>query len=332
MVTGSGTAGNETILSSIGNKKKILVLSNGEFGNRLIDIAKIHHKNVKSLSFDWGKPMIIKKIETLAKKYSVDVIVMVHHETSSGILNPIKAVGDLAHSMGAMFIVDAVSSAAAEKIEIEKSHITFLNTASGKAFGSFPGIAVVVGKRESFEALIEHAPKTAYLNLYKFYHYATTRKQTPNTPGVQLFSALDQAVQNIIDFGVKERRAHIYNLATYMRAQMKEMGFTFLLDENMSSAVTSVYLPKGLTFARLQREMRKRNIIIYSGKGPLEGLTFQIGHMGELTMKDAKYFIKSLKKIVAQPAKKRAYKKSYFKIPNFGFAKVSAQLAKFSIK
>ncbi len=317
-VTGSGTAGNETILASLGKNKRILVLSNGEFGERLVQIATIHHKQVNTLRFDWGTEMDIETIKKFIKTHKIDILMMVHHETSSGLLNPIEEVGKIAHSNNIQFIVDAVSSATAEKIDMENSHITFLNTTSGKAISSFPGIAIIVGKKTSFTALERIQPKIAYLNLYKFYHYATDLFQTPNTPGVQLFFALDQALQNIVKEGIEARRQRIERLATYLKKGMKEMGFEFLLSKNTSRVVTSVYLPKGMSFIKLQVFLRKKRIIVYNGKGPFKDKIFQVGHIGELSMKDAKYFLASLKEFVEDKKKKKhshAFSQSLSKFP-----------------
>lgn len=325
-VTGSGTAGNETIISSLGTNKRILVLTNGEFGERLLAIAQTHHKYVKQISFDWGTQMNLETVEKYLKTHKVDAVLMVHHETSSGLLNPITAIGQLAHKYNAKFVVDAVSSGAAEKVEIEKSYITFLNTTSGKAISSFPGIALIIGRKDAFEALKNEQPKTAYLNLYKFYHYAESLNQTPNTPGVQLFFALDAAIQNIVTEGVAQRRERIYKMASYIRKNLQEMGLTFLLSENMSSVVTSVMMPKGLTFTKVQSALRKKNIIIYNGKGPFKDKIFQVGHIGEITMKDADYFLSSLKEILEKPLQKRKKKEKTVFMPGFSFVEFTQNL------
>ena len=120
VITGSGTAANESILSSVVGDNNILILSNGEFGERLHNTSKIHNKNTFLLEFGWGKSLDLEKIEAYLKKHEIDVVAMVHHETSSGMLNPLEKVGALSKANGAMFIVDCVSSAGAEVIDLEK--------------------------------------------------------------------------------------------------------------------------------------------------------------------------------------------------------------------
>jgi len=194
VITGSGTAANESILSSVVGEKNILILSNGEFGERLYDISKIHNKNTKMLKFDWGEEFKLDKIDTYLKNNQVDIISMVHHETSSGMLNPIENIGKLSKIHNTMFIVDCVSSAGAEPIDVEKCNISFCSSSSSKAIGSYPGISFVIGEKNEFEKLKDMPIKTMYLNLYKFYHFINTVSQTPNTPAVHLFFSFEQAL------------------------------------------------------------------------------------------------------------------------------------------
>lgn len=119
VITGSGTAANEAILSSVVGDKNILILSNGEFGQRLHNISAIHNKNTFLLEFPWGHRLDLGKVETALQKRKIDILMMVHHETSSGMLNPLQAVGALCLEYGVMFIVDCVSSAGAEVIDME---------------------------------------------------------------------------------------------------------------------------------------------------------------------------------------------------------------------
>jgi len=90
VITGSGTAANESMLSSVVAGKNILILSNGEFGERLHNISKIHNENTFLLEFNWGEELSLKKIKDFLQIQKIDVIAMVHHETSSGMLNPLE--------------------------------------------------------------------------------------------------------------------------------------------------------------------------------------------------------------------------------------------------
>ena len=318
VITGSGTAANESILSSVVGDKNVLILSNGEFGERLHKLSKIYNKNTFLLEFNWGESLDLEKIEIYLKKHQIDVVVMVHHETSSGMLNPIEEIGKLSKSHGALFVVDCVSSAGAEVIDMEKCHIAFCSSSSSKAIGSYPGLSFVIGQTQEFAKLKNLPVKSMYLNLYKFYECIKTFSQTPNTPAIPLFYALEQALSNIINEGVSNRYAAIKEKAHIMRQGMLNLGLKFLIKQkNMCSVLTTVYIPSHIDIGVLRQKLRKRSIIIYEGKGCFKDRVFQVGNIGELSLTDLQYFLDSLGEILSgfEPIKKLDILSTYNRIP-----------------
>lgn len=299
-VTGSSSASNEMILSNAVGKKNILVVTNGEFGDRLYNISKLHDLSVKKLDFGWGNAIDILRVEECIKKYKIQVIAMVHHETSTGMLNDVATVGVLAKKYKNLFIVDAVSSSGAEKIDMEKWNIDFLTGATGKAICAFPGMSFIVGRVKEFEKLKNVKSPTLYLDLYKFYHYSKDLKQTPNTPAVPSFLAFDEALENILEEGVIERRKKIKRYAEMLRAEFKALGLQpFVKDEKqMSSVLTTLYVPEGMTPTDIQKKLREKRIVVYAGKGPIKNDVFQVANIGDLSQGDIEYFISAIREIV----------------------------------
>lgn len=304
VITGSGTAANECILSSVVGDKNILILSNGEFGERLFEISNIHNPNTSILKFAWGEKLDISRIDTYLKNNDVDIIAMVHHETCTGMLNSIEKVGDLSRIHNIMFIVDSVSSAGAEPINIEECNISFCSSSSSKAIGSYPGLSFVIGSKREFEKLDKIPTKTNYLNLYKFYKFMKAYSQTPNTPAIPLLFAFEQALFNILEEGVSNRH-HLLNMRSkILREGMETLGLKFLLNRNeMCSVLTTVFIPNNINLSTFKRKLRDKNIIIYDGKGPFENKVFQVGNIGNLTLDDINYFLKSLKEVLNTFAK-----------------------------
>lgn len=299
VITGSGTAANESILSSVVGNKKILIVSNGEFGERLYNISKIHNKNTFLLKFPWGERLDIVKIENYLKKNKIDVIAMVHHETSSGMLNALEKIGRLSKKNGSIFVVDCVSSAGAEVIDLERCHIAFCSSSSSKAIGSYSGLSFVVGKKEAFEKLKTIPAKSAYLSLYNFYDFIKTLSQTPNTPATHLFFALEQALINILEEGVFNRHAVIREKAVRLREGMLKLGLTFLIDQkDMCSVLTTVCIPSHVNVDVFRQKLRDKSIIIYEGKGCLKNKVFQVGNIGELSFDDIQFFLDSQEEIL----------------------------------
>ena len=300
VITGSGTAANESMLSSAVGEKNILILSNGEFGERLYNTSKIHNKNTYLLDFGWGNKINTSEVETYLKENKIDVIAMVHHETSSGMLNSLYDIGTLSKANGSILIVDGVSSAGAETINMEQNHIAFFSSSSSKAIGSYSGLSFVIGRKEEFEKLKSYSEKSTYLNLYKFYHFISTVSQTPNTPAIHLFFALEQALINILDEGISNRYASIQNKASLLRRGMLKCGLTFLIKEKeMCSMLTSVNIPAHIDVTQFRNRLREKSIIVYEGKGCFRGKVFQVGNIGDLSHDDIQFFIDSLRDVLA---------------------------------
>jgi 2-aminoethylphosphonate-pyruvate transaminase len=299
VITGSGTAANESILSSVVGKGSILILSNGEFGERLHKTSCIYNKKTHLLRWPWGTPLDPVQIESYMATHKIDVVAMAHHETCSGMLNPLSKIGAMAKTHGAIFVVDGVSSVGAEVIDLELCNISFCSSSSSKAIGSYPGLSFVIGRKKHFENLKKNVAKTTYLNLATFYHFLKTRGQTPNTPAVPLFFALEQALKNILKEGVAKRFALIKARADQIRLGLRKLNLEFVIAEaDMCSVLTTVRVPPNISFNDLRNRLREKSIIIYEGRGCFAGNAFQVGNIGELSDHNIRYLLMSLKEIL----------------------------------
>lgn len=300
VVSGSGTSANETVLSSIFNKgEKVMLIRNGEFGGRLLEIIQKYEIPLVDCEFEWAEVPDLARIEKMmAEDGEIKVVAMVYHETSTGMINPVKEVGELAAKYGKWFFVDCVSAAAGELIDVVDMNITFATSVGGKCLGAYPGSAYVCGKTEALEKLDPEMGRNVYLNLAKHYIYAKTKNQTPNTPNVNLFWALEAALENALsDGGVEARVARYKECAGILRKGMKDMGLKFLLDDEskMANTVTSVFLPEGKDLKEFLDAMEKRGYVVYSGKGKYEAMgMFQVANMGEIYPDDCREFLKVL--------------------------------------
>lgn len=300
VLTGSASAANEAIVSSVIIDNSTLIISNGEFGNRLYELAKIYCKKIFLLDFGWGNKLNINKIQQFLIKHKIKYVLMVHHETSTGMLNPIYEIGNLCKKYRNIFIVDAVSSIGAEIIDMEKSNISLLSGTTGKALGAFPGLSFVVGKKTIFNELKAKKINNKYLNLYRSYYYSKSKLQTPNTPSVPSFLAFNQALKNILrKGGVTKNNILITKKAKIIRKNLKKFGFSFLINENDMSCVLTTFMAfPNLPVNKLVNKLKTKGIIIYEGKGMLKNKIFQIANIGHITYKDISYLIKNIKKII----------------------------------
>lgn len=302
-ITGSGTAANETVLSSLGSLGPLLVISNGEFGERLHDVASLHNKQVDHLQFGWQEYIDLTQVATMLKKKKYHMVAMVHHETSTGMLNPVAEVAELAHEAGALISIDAISSMGAERIAIKKWKVDVVVGASGKALSAMPGVGILIVKSSVLKQLDGIKTHTHYLNMQKHFSFMREYSQTPNTPAVHVFISLHASLKEITKLGSTKFRRNIHKRALFAREELTRMGLQHAnYGKNNSSVITCVTLPLNLNFERLASEFKSKGIVVYNGKGVLKDKVFQIGHIGALRKRDTRYALQQLEIILSKTA------------------------------
>jgi len=300
VVSGSGTAANELVLSSLFRPgDAVLLISNGVFGERLEDIIDKYQVPKIKPPIEWAEyPDIAQIEEQLVANPSVKVVAMVYHETSTGMINPVAEVGALCKKYHKIFSVDAISASAGEDIDVVRQNIDIITGVAGKCLGGYPGSAYVCAKESLLESVVEDQCKNIYLNLYKHYEIAKRILQTPNTPNVPLFWPLNTALTRLLELGIEAQVARYQACAEVIRKGVKALGLRVLLEEKfMSSTVTSVFLPEGIEVEPfIEKFENDYGYVIYSGKGKyLKENMFQIANMGNLNVLDCERFLVSLK-------------------------------------
>jgi 2-aminoethylphosphonate-pyruvate transaminase len=293
ILTGSGTAANESVISSYLPGKRTLVPVNGEFGLRLVDLCLCHHVDVAALDFGWGEPFELDRIDSMLRSGNYDTLLMVHHETSTGMLNPILEVGSICARYGVALCVDSVSSIGAEPLHIQEANVTFCTGCSNKAIGSLPGLSFVCGKTKAFASLAGQPARSNYLDLFRHFEFEEKRFQTPNTPAVSLFFALEAALDELLAETLERRMRHYDRLSSLVRNGFAAIGWKALIpEESMSRVLTTFLYPTGLDVDAFHQWVRKHDFVIYRGKGPLEPRAFQVANIGWLQDADIHRFVK----------------------------------------
>ncbi len=298
IVSGSGTSANEAVLSSIFKEgEQVLLIRNGLFSDRLGEIIEKYNIPMIDASFAWGEYPNADIIENMIlANPNVKVVTMVFHETSTGMINPVHEVGLLCKKYNKLLFVDAVSAAGGQLVDVADNNIAIATSVGGKCVGAFPGSAFICAREDVLKSITAEQCKNVYLSLYKHYISATASSQTPNTPNVTLFWALNRALKNIEEEGLGNRVKGREDCASIIRNGIRELGLRMLIEKNMSSTVTTVFLPDGIDLEKFMRKMEDRGYVLYVGKGKLkqEG-AFQIATMGEIYEKDCIAFLAELK-------------------------------------
>ncbi len=310
--SGSGTTALEAMLSSFAKEnKKILVLSNGVYGDRIKTILEIHNTPVHVLSSEPGGFPAFDKIESLLKNHSaIHAIAMVHHETSTGMLNPIAQVGALAKKYGKVFLVDAISSLGAEKIDFKKYSIDFCAGTSGKCLHGFPGVSfVLVSKKEALK-LKKQKPRTLYLDLSRILE-AEEKGETPFTPAVQLFYAFNKALDELLKEGLTRRLERYAYKCALLEKGFMDLGLNFLVEKKVRSHVlTALWTPGFISYEKLHDELKKEGFVIYAGQSRFKNKLFRVSNLGNIQPKDLERFLFHLKRILTRHGQKKTVRVS----------------------
>src|SRR5439155_9866433 len=168
--------------------------NNGVYGDRLLKIARAHGIPVEVLTYDFTTPVAPRDVETALRAHpEVSHVAVVHHETTTGLLNPVEDVARVAASAGRRVLVDAMSSLFGEPLDVTRDGIDFVMASANKCLQGVPGISFVLGRRTELAALGGRPPRSVYLDLHA--HWTTQEaNNTPFTPAVQVLHAMREAL------------------------------------------------------------------------------------------------------------------------------------------
>ncbi len=291
---GSGTAGVESCVASI-PVKKILIINNGAYGQRMCDIADrydIDYTEFKSSGVD------ALNIDELEKQMGdVDTLFAVHNETTTGLLNDIGAIGNVCKNNNTIFVVDAMSSYAAVPINMEKMNIDYLIASSNKNIQGMAGVSFVISSKTAIESLKNNTKRAYYLDLYDQYDNMRKNNQMRFTPPVQTIYALKQAIDETFKETVTGRYDRYSKSWEVLTNGLKKLGMTYLVeDANHSKIITSINLGD-MDFDNLHAILQKYDITIYPGK--VEGYnTFRVANIGDIDHNDISKFLEILSSFV----------------------------------
>jgi 2-aminoethylphosphonate-pyruvate transaminase len=302
-ITGSGTAAMESALvSTVPPDKKILVVDNGAFGARLVEVATVHEMNVLHLRYAWGQQVDPADIaRTFEQHPDIAVVAMIHHETSVGLLNPVREVGALCRAHDALLVVDAVSSLGAEDLDVVRDNIDVCYSSANKCLHAVSGAGFMCVSPRVWPRIEKLKPRAYYLDLRRYRKYMDELAQTPFTPAVSTYFALDAACTEFLADG-HARRLEMYAARNRrIRDGLAALGMPAFTDTGMEShSIVTAAMPEGVAFDDLYEAVKLRGIIIYGCKGVLTDRFLQIANMGELDDAKIDHFLAVLAEEIAR--------------------------------
>ncbi|MSO96012.1 MAG: alanine--glyoxylate aminotransferase family protein [Thermoleophilia bacterium] len=286
--TASGTGAFESaVVNLLSPGERVLVVSHGEFGTRWQKLATAFGCDVVPLNYEWGEQPRAEDVARVLAESRAKVALLVHSETSTGVVSDIRALVAACNDAGALSVVDAISSLGAVPLETDGWGIDVVVTGSQKALMTPPGLA--------FAAISERAwARTAQATLPRFYwDWARARTNqekgsTPFTPATSTVVALNVALRLILADGLESVYARHVALGRACRAGARAMGLElYSPDDDGAAVLTGILTPPGIDAVALRLALRDRyGITIAGGHGDLTGRLFRIGHIGYVDIFD----------------------------------------------
>jgi alanine-glyoxylate transaminase/serine-glyoxylate transaminase/serine-pyruvate transaminase len=286
-MSGTGSAGMETsFVNFIEPGDPVLILINGVFGMRQKDVAERLGARVDSLEYEWGTPVLVDEVAEKLKQNNYKIVAMVHAETSTGVANPVEAIGDLVKGTDSLFLVDTVTSLAGMEVAVDRWGIDIIYSGTQKCLSCPPGIAPVSISKRAVEILRNRDTKVPnwYLDLTMIINYWDGQKRAyHHTAPINMIYALHQSLFNVIDEGLKNAWARHMEYHKVLVSGLEGLGLTMFVDpEYRLPMLNAVVVPEGVDEADVRTRLRKDYLIeIGAGLGPMAGKVWRIGLMGE---------------------------------------------------
>lgn len=287
LIVGPGTAALDAAMASaLPDGAKVLVPRNGWFGKRTAEMLRTHRCEVDELVFDLGQPIDPDAVAERLAGGGYAAVAWVHHETSTGVLNPVEPICQAAHAIGAVTILDAVSSLAGTELLVDEWGVDLCATVGNKGLAAQPGLAAIAVSERAWAA-IDANPDTRgwYLDLRVWRRYDTewaAWHPYPTTVPSGVLAGLNTTLRLILAEGLDERIVRTRDAATRIRDGLRELGFEMFVDDEHASPITTSVRPHpDLPADEMLAALRDRyQIYVSGGLADLHGTIFRVGHMG----------------------------------------------------
>lgn len=290
-LTVSGTGAMEAgIINFLSPGDRVLVGTNGKFGERWAEVCTAYNLNVDTVTTEWGKALDPEKIrEKLVAdtEKQIKAVIVTHSETSTGVINDLETINRyVKENSEALIIVDAVTSLGAVNVPIDEWGLDVVCSGSQKGYMIPPGLGFVAVSAKAWEAYKTAKLPRYYLDLGK-YRKDAAKNTTPFTPPVNLFFALQASLQMMQKEGLENIFARHQRLMNATRAAVKALNLPLYgTDECASPAITAV-APVGVDAEQIRATMKKQfDIVLAGGQDHLKGKVFRIGHLGFVSERD----------------------------------------------
>jgi 2-aminoethylphosphonate-pyruvate transaminase len=301
MLAGSGTAALEAATgAAVRPGKKLLVCKNGIYGERVETIARrlgIPAVVVAACDLKPIDPAAVAAV--LAADPEIDAVAVIHHETTTGLLNPVEEIAAVAQARGVPVLVDAISSLGAEELALDGTGIDFVASTANKCLHGLPGAAFILISPRGQARVAEAPPHSLYFDLGNYLR-AQARRTVPFTPSIPALYGLEAALDELNDEGLANRKALYQARADFLDAAFARLGLEpRVAPAHRSHSVRSLPLPPGVDYDTLHDRLKAEGYIIYAGLGDAAKTSFRVCALGALTVEALQGFTSALERAIA---------------------------------
>ena len=291
---GSGTINIDVCINSLlPEGKKVLVINNGAYSTRAVEVCQYYGLDYIDLKFKEDERPDLELVEkTLKENPDIALVHTTHNETGTGLLNPIREIGALVHKYGATFTVDTTSTLAMRPIDIEKDNVDFCMASAQKGLMSMTGLSFVIGNKEIIEKSKDYPKRSYYCNLFLQYDFFEKTGEMHFTPPVQTVYATIQALKEYFEEGEEAKWARHTRVFNAIREGALKLGFKEVIKEEWQAGlVTALVYPDDLNwdFMKVHDYCYERGFTIYPGKIATTK-TFRLCALGAIDEQDIKDF------------------------------------------
>src|SRR6056297_2900581 len=284
-MSGTGSAGMEKVFVNLIEKgDPVLILINGAFGKRMLDIAQRLGADADSMDFKWGTPVTTDEVEAQLKKKKYKIVAMVHAETSTGVCNPAEEVGKLVKEHGAFYILDTVTSLGGMEVAVDKWHVDAIYSGTQKCLSCPPGLSPVSFSDRAIEKMEARKTKVQswYLDVSMLRNYYTGAggRAYHHTAPINMIYALREALAIVLEEGIEARVARHRESHLLLREGLESLGLEYV-PQNSLCTLNCVRTPDGIDEASIRKRLLEEyDIEIGGGLGVFAGKAWRIGLMG----------------------------------------------------
>jgi 2-aminoethylphosphonate-pyruvate transaminase len=301
LLAGSGTSAMEAMVAgSVRPGKRLLIVRNGTYGDRLALMAERHGIEAVSVESEHWVPVDTSAVAAaLDADDDIDAAAVVQHETTTGLLNPVAEIATIARSRGRLVIVDAISALGAEELPLAAGGIDLVAGTANKCLQGLPGMAFVLLSPAGQRRVREAQPRSLYLDLAG-YLAAADRGAPPFTPSIPAAYGLLAALEELFDEGVVARRQRYRDRMDHLDEALEVLGLVPVVPAPHRSATVRAYrLPRGVAYGALHDRLKAAGYVIYAGQGSAAAEQFRICLLGEIGIRAVDGFVAQLRAILA---------------------------------